>query len=126
MTTISEIPVHLSRKSEAAGRPAHWSNGAATSFHNPWPSFRVNTPMDTLAMLTKSTQWPPAPKDAAKQLNIRKPTWGAEDPDSTKIKATWLGHACFLVEMPTSSPTEHGARILFDPVFSHRCSPFQW
>ncbi|KIJ39586.1 hypothetical protein M422DRAFT_174977, partial [Sphaerobolus stellatus SS14] len=40
-----------------------------------------------------------------------------------KFKATWLGHACFLVELPTSSGAARGSRILFDPVFSHRCGP---
>ncbi|KIJ50274.1 hypothetical protein M422DRAFT_159795, partial [Sphaerobolus stellatus SS14] len=30
-------------------------------------------------------------------------------------------HACFLVELPTPSGAACGPRILFDPVFSHRC-----
>ncbi|KIJ39596.1 hypothetical protein M422DRAFT_245508 [Sphaerobolus stellatus SS14] len=38
-----------------------------------------------------------------------------------KFKATWLGHACFLVELPTPSGAARAPRILFDPVFSHRC-----
>ncbi|KAJ6603699.1 beta-lactamase superfamily domain-containing protein, partial [Mycena sp. CBHHK59/15] len=42
------------------------------------------------------------------------------------IKATWLGHACFLVELPSATAGLRGARILFDPVFSDRCSPTQW
>ena len=36
------------------------------------------------------------------------------------LRATWLGHACYLVEFPS------GLRILFDPVFTERCSPFSW
>ena len=46
-----------------------------------------------------------------------------------KIQCTWLGHACFMVELPShldSSETGRGVRILFDPVFSDRCSPSQW
>lgn len=39
------------------------------------------------------------------------------------LKATWLGHACFLLEFPPSSPEQRGVRLLLDPVFSHRCSP---
>lgn len=76
---------------------------------------------------------PTVPKDVKDLIPIRQPTWGLESGNATtntdKIKATWLGHACFLVELPvkasaTSSPPR-GARILFDPVFSDRCSPSQ-
>lgn len=37
---------------------------------------------------------------------------------SSKLRATWLGHACYYVEYPS------GLRVLFDPVFEDRCSPF--
>lgn len=37
-----------------------------------------------------------------------------------ELRATWLGHACYYVEYPS------GLRVLFDPVFEHRCSPFSW
>jgi N-acyl-phosphatidylethanolamine-hydrolysing phospholipase D len=36
------------------------------------------------------------------------------------LRATWLGHACYYVEFPG------GLRVLFDPVFENRCSPFTW
>lgn len=36
---------------------------------------------------------------------------------SDELRATWLGHACYLVEFPT------GLRVLFDPVMTDRCSP---
>lgn len=39
---------------------------------------------------------------------------------TTTLRATWLGHACYFVEFPS------GLRVLFDPVFSERCSPFSW
>jgi hypothetical protein len=39
---------------------------------------------------------------------------------SHALRATWLGHACYYVEFPT------GLRVLFDPVFEERCSPFSW
>lgn len=35
-------------------------------------------------------------------------------------------HACYLVELPTPPGAARGVRIIFDPVFSNRCSPFQW
>ena len=72
---------------------------------------------------------PTVPKDLKNRIPIRNPTWGqttdAAHSAGDKIKATWLGHACFLVELPPRSPTSRGARILFDPVFSDRCSPSQ-
>ena len=40
--------------------------------------------------------------------------------DTPALRATWLGHACYFVEFPG------GLRVLFDPVFSCRCSPFSW
>lgn len=78
------------------------------------------------------TQSPTIPKDLKTRLPVIKPTWGLSESGSLvaetreKIKATWLGHACFLVELPVRSPdVGRGARILFDPVFSDRCSPSQ-
>jgi L-ascorbate metabolism protein UlaG (beta-lactamase superfamily) len=35
-------------------------------------------------------------------------------------------HACYLVEFPVPPGATRGVRIIFDPVFSNRCSPFQW
>jgi N-acyl-phosphatidylethanolamine-hydrolysing phospholipase D len=40
--------------------------------------------------------------------------------EDSKFRATWLGHACYYVEFPA------GLRVLFDPVFSERCSPVQF
>jgi N-acyl-phosphatidylethanolamine-hydrolysing phospholipase D len=40
--------------------------------------------------------------------------------ETSNLRATWLGHACYYVEFPG------GLRVLFDPVFTHRCSPFSW
>lgn len=71
-------------------------------------------------------------------MPIHTPTWGktttvkeapSDAKESEEIKATWLGHACFLVELPSRfGGAQHGrgVRVLFDPVFSDRCSPSQW
>ena len=50
---------------------------------------------------------------------VQKPEFlpGRETP---KLRATWLGHACYYVEYPS------GLRVLFDPVFEDRCSPISW
>ncbi|GLB43038.1 putative beta-lactamase superfamily domain containing protein [Lyophyllum shimeji] len=76
--------------------------------------------------------FPSVSKAQSRLIPTRKPTWGAVHAGGVhakdKIKSTWLGHACFLVEMPSRSSNtgDRGARILFDPVFSDRCSPSQW
>lgn len=57
-------------------------------------------------------------------VKILKPDFGLKQPD--KLRATWLGHASFLVELPAADGAERGIRILFDPVFSERTSPFSW
>ncbi|KAK0183691.1 Metallo-hydrolase/oxidoreductase [Armillaria mellea] len=59
-------------------------------------------------------------------IPVRTPTWGIEEENQGEIKATWLGHACFLVELPFVAELGRGARVLFDPVFSDRCSPTQF
>ncbi|GAA2998060.1 MBL fold metallo-hydrolase [Kitasatospora albolonga] len=41
------------------------------------------------------------------------------EPPGSGLRATWLGHATVLVEID-------GRRVLFDPVWSERCSPFGW
>src|SRR5258708_30324513 len=91
------------------------------------------------SMMNKDT------REIAQCLTVRKPTWGESSlsgsEDETvasesrsaheKIKATWLGHACFFVEFPSRTIVDvkssegrlRGIRILFDPVFSDRCSP---
>lgn len=52
-------------------------------------------------------------------VNVRKPTF-LQSRETQALRATWLGHACYYVEFPG------GLRVLFDPVFSERCSPFSW
>ena len=84
-------------------------------------------------MATTLTGSPKIPQPIDRVIPVLKPNWGLEDKtrdvsaEREKLKATWLGHACFLVELPPRSPSlSRGARILFDPVFSDRCSPSQW
>lgn len=37
--------------------------------------------------------------------------------ETPKLRATWLGHACYYIEFPS------GLRVLFDPVFEDCCAP---
>ena len=83
-------------------------------------------------MLLKLGLFPPTPpKDINDQLHLQVPDFGLGESQSNRtepaaMKATWLGHACFLLELAAPTGSERGPRILFDPVFVHRCSPFQF
>ncbi|KAG0211761.1 hypothetical protein BGX33_004103 [Mortierella sp. NVP41] len=115
--------------------PAH-HDPKGNGFVNPWPSFIRHGTLDTIralvfdfdrkqAAVTAQTQLP-------KILNVNKalldtfsypkkqtPQEGqgvTSGPE--QITTTWLGHACFLVQV-------NGVNVLFDPVFSDRCSPSQ-
>ncbi|GIZ45864.1 hypothetical protein CKM354_000901200 [Cercospora kikuchii] len=50
---------------------------------------------------------------------VHKPTF-LPSRETQNLRATWLGHACYYVEFAG------GLRVLFDPVFTQRCSPFSF
>ncbi|KIY68150.1 Metallo-hydrolase/oxidoreductase [Cylindrobasidium torrendii FP15055 ss-10] len=118
----ASVTVHALPKSEA--RPAHWVDDKHAVFQNPWPSFKMDMgPTKMLPMMYEAITGSPSTAPAKTGITIRKPTWGLDAADGAPakgVKATWLGHACFFVEL------DNGAKILFDPVFSDRCSPSQW
>ncbi|CDO77601.1 hypothetical protein BN946_scf184936.g26 [Trametes cinnabarina] len=115
-----------SLREQTKERPAHHLDDTQTHFENPWPSFRFQTKRQWLEFYLRHLFMPmKIPKDLSARIPSRRPDWGASSaPD--KIKATWLGHASFCVELPTPEGASRGPRILFDPVLSHRCSPVQW
>ncbi|MGW9431269.1 MBL fold metallo-hydrolase, partial [Streptomyces decoyicus] len=41
------------------------------------------------------------------------------EPPASGLRLTWMGHSSVLAEMD-------GQRVLFDPVWGERCSPFAW
>ncbi|KAF9552860.1 N-acyl-phosphatidylethanolamine-hydrolyzing phospholipase D [Agrocybe pediades] len=128
----------------AGTKPHHWANPAGSLFVNPWKSFRPHTMMEKIGLIrAAASTFPSPPKNVAELMPIHTPTWGkaaassgsSEDASAAagetkadeEIKATWLGHACFLVELPSRmGGTHRGVRVLFDPVFSDRCSPSQY
>ncbi|KAH9996334.1 beta-lactamase superfamily domain-containing protein [Russula vinacea] len=67
-------------------------------------------------------------------IKVVKPDWGhststaASSCSETNLKATWLGHASFLVEFPriSASPDDEPPRVLFDPIFSDCAGPSSW
>ncbi|MER5639431.1 MBL fold metallo-hydrolase [Kitasatospora sp. NPDC002227] len=95
----------------------HFADGG---FQNPVPTRRLvyqRTPLEiTRAQLTSNrTRRLPA---AAVPLHRPSPLDLAQPPASG-LRLTWLGHATVLAELD-------GRRVLFDPVWSERCSPFGW
>ncbi|KAJ7187833.1 N-acyl-phosphatidylethanolamine-hydrolyzing phospholipase D [Mycena filopes] len=133
---VSETSTQASARveREKLGKPSHWVHSTPTQFVNPWLSFRkgwggFGEMVELWPQAISHTMSGPSKETIAK-IPIQKPTWGLEAKqvaeNAQKIKATWLGHACFLVELPSSTAGVRGARILFDPVFSDRCSPSQW
>ena len=98
----------------------------------------------TQFFLSMTTRSPRIPKDIKSLIPTQTPTWVAQRGNESSAKATWLGyvpgaifldnnqkqyfysHACYFVELPTPPGAARGVRIIFDPVFSIRCSPSKW
>ncbi|KAI0290195.1 Metallo-hydrolase/oxidoreductase [Multifurca ochricompacta] len=64
-------------------------------------------------------------------VTVVKPDWGrlAAQHIEPNLKATWLGHASFLVEFPhtaAANPNDEPPRVLFDPIFSDSAGPSPW
>ncbi|MCZ0973874.1 MBL fold metallo-hydrolase [Streptomyces albulus] len=54
------------------------------------------------------------------RIPVHRPTdedWGR--PPASGLRITWMGHSSVLAEID-------GQRVLFDPVWGERCSPFSW
>ncbi|POY73890.1 hypothetical protein BMF94_3060 [Rhodotorula taiwanensis] len=116
-------------------------HNAKGGFVNPWPSFKsVNMGPSVPYQVWKDTKDPIPPPDKLPRLVpptfVPPASLSAEETEAwyADLKTTWLGHACFLVEFPAEPTSEkeegeerrRGFRVLFDPVWSHRCSPSQW
>ncbi|KAK3361241.1 NAPE-hydrolyzing phospholipase D [Lasiosphaeria ovina] len=124
---VTKIP-NTSVPSDAASKPHHVfsSNGTFSKFKNPYPSWRHGQPdpgpasviLGILGLKLRGKL--PAPSTAPPTVPVRKPTFLADRRASATLRATWLGHACYYVEFPS------GLRVLFDPVFEDRCSPFSF
>ncbi|GJE94739.1 metal-dependent hydrolase [Phanerochaete sordida] len=121
--SVSEILPDSQEKADV--RPAHHANDAKTKFANPWPSFREVPSFRWRIVKEARARHPEVPKDLEALVHLQKPNWGAGSRPEA-IKATWLGHACYLVEFPSPAEGVRGPRVLFDPALSHRCSPFTW
>ena len=121
-----------SRNPHPTNSKAHHVGNPPTSFKNPWPSFQGISPISAFKTRFGSNSeknWVPVPEGpngsrSDELAKVQKPDWGSDKTD--RLRATWIGHASFLVETPAVEGRERGVRILFDPVFAERTSPVQW
>lgn len=102
------------------GKTWHVKSGG---FNNPWPSWHMISAWTIVSgmMWRKISGKANKPDSSPPTVPVQKPTFlpTREQPQDS-VRATWLGHACFYVEYPS------GLRILFDPVFTDRCSPLSF
>ncbi|KAF7547900.1 hypothetical protein G7Z17_g7405 [Cylindrodendrum hubeiense] len=121
-TAVSKIPGRSTIPDDATSNPHHLiKRGEVVGFKNPYPSWSHSVGFGTIL---RRVVWPTItgevkqPDTTPPTVPVVKPEWLPDRESSDKIRATWLGHACYYVEYPS------GLRILFDPVFEDRCSPF--
>ncbi|KAL5528938.1 hypothetical protein ACEPAG_4912 [Sanghuangporus baumii] len=57
---------------------------------------------------------------------VVRPDFDKFEKNKQSVKATWFGHASFLVELPQHEGSEKPIRLLFDPMFSDRAGPSAW
>ncbi|KAJ7145664.1 beta-lactamase superfamily domain-containing protein [Mycena epipterygia] len=124
MSNASITVTHLPSRPppSAASPPAHHVGNPATSFRNPWPSFGKTHGLLSILQMRFSPNRPsvPLPSTREELVPIRTPDWGA---GKAGLKATWFGHASFLIETSGNAGAARGVRVLLDPVFSERMSP---
>ncbi|KAK5137457.1 hypothetical protein LTR08_008435 [Meristemomyces frigidus] len=116
---VSSPSVASAQPSDVSAKAHHNKNGKG--FVNPWPSYRdasgIGFPLQILRWKLRG-KWN-TPDLTPPTVPVRKPEF-LPTRQTDKLRATWLGHACYYVEFPG------GLRVLFDPVFTDRCSPYSW
>ena len=120
LAAVVGSPSNLSAQPEDVKEKAH-HNKKGTGFVNPWPSYLERSAFEMLSKIIwmrLSGKWKD-PDTTPPTVPIRKPEF-LPTRQTNRLRATWLGHACYFVEFPG------GLRVLFDPVFTDRCSPFTW
>ncbi|KAI8936808.1 hypothetical protein NX059_006048 [Plenodomus lindquistii] len=109
--------VGLTEPEEAKEKRHHLKGGKG--FTNPWDSY---TDIGVFELVVMGIFWRSISGQANKPdttpptVTVRKPEF-LPSRETSKLRATWLGHACYFVEFPG------GFRVLFDPVFEDCCAP---
>lgn len=117
--TITSPTTASAQPSEAQEKRHHNKHGKG--FINPWDSYiEQSAPQIIRALLWRKIRGKTnTPNTAPPTVPVHKPVF-LPSRKTDKLRATWLGHACYYVEFPG------GFRVLFDPVFTSRCSPFSF
>ncbi|TEA05982.1 N-acyl-phosphatidylethanolamine-hydrolyzing phospholipase D [Colletotrichum sidae] len=123
-TTVTKTPDRAPLPDDASSKPHHVrKHGKTVGFQNIHPSAGEGV---NFLSLFKHVAWPsftgnlPSPDLTPPHVNVVAPSLLPTRSASENLRATWLGHACYYVEFPS------GLRVLFDPVFEDRCSPFSF
>ncbi|KAI1337019.1 NAPE-hydrolyzing phospholipase D [Xylariaceae sp. FL0016] len=118
--SVTQQPLSDKTPSDAKAHHVKNRHGKTTKFQNPHPSHVAPSVWDMmstgLGALFGFTEWP-KPKLTDQIVPVVKPHFLPTRTSSSKLRATWLGHACYYVEYPS------GLRVLFDPVFEDCCAP---
>lgn len=117
---VSSLPPSSDTSPQDVGNLAHHTKDGK-GFVNPWESYKQRPgPAIGWAMIKRRfTGKSNVPDTTPPTVPVRKPAF-LQHRETPHLRATWLGHACWLAEFPG------GLRVLFDPVFEERCSPFSW
>ncbi|KAI9889836.1 MAG: hypothetical protein M1814_004938 [Vezdaea aestivalis] len=117
--SVAEPQTPLPRPEDASKLEHHAKAGVG--FVNPWASYleRPGWQIAKAMIWRRLSGTANLPNTEPPTVPVHKPTF-LPSRATPALRATWLGHACFLVEFPS------GFRALFDPVFTERCSPFSW
>ncbi|KAF8622424.1 hypothetical protein AX15_007029, partial [Amanita polypyramis BW_CC] len=124
--SVTDLPSKKHREQ----KPPHWADIKASAFINPWDSWHQYSAASRIVPYTlfnvKHMTYPDPNK--VNLPSVQPPNWDDYQrvDMKDKIKSTWLGHASFMVELPAKPSEPRGVRMLFDPIFSDRCSSSQF
>ncbi|KAF2467450.1 N-acyl-phosphatidylethanolamine-hydrolyzing phospholipase D [Lindgomyces ingoldianus] len=122
LSTITPLPTRCPLNYPTP--PPHHVGTPPTSFVNPWPSYNhTNVSQVIKTRWFSPKNYAPVPQDRVGLPAIRTLNFGEESAENG-LKATWIGHASFLVEATKAEGKERGMRILLDPVWSERVGPY--
>lgn len=103
--------------------PAHHIGSPPSSFKNPWSSYKKSGLLAAFGKrLNEPSGFVPIPANREGLVPVQHPNFENTHPDG--LKATWIGHASFLIETRTPPGQQRGIRILLDPVWSERVGPY--
>ena len=105
---------------QAQNSPNHLAHHTMDGFRNPWPGYEDRGFMDLLkwGVWERFTSDKPEKKDHYDFPFIYNDGAYLRE-NQSDFTVTWIGHSSLLVQMD-------GINILTDPIWSERCSPFQW